>query len=264
MLSRPIPHLSALNICPGLLLVIGMLAAPQGVAQQSVAVAQPSVAEIVQQMVSRNKNRAQLLGPFTSLRDYHLKYLGFPHSAEADMVVDVSRESETSIQFHVVSESGSHFLADHVLIRLLKAEQNADRDRSSSGLTPANYDFTLVGTETSNGRKTYVLRVEPKRAKRFLYRGTIWVDAGDYAVVKIDAEPARSLSFWIRNTQIHHEYEKIGAFWLPEEDRSRTRVLLGGSALLSIDYEHYRFASSSLPPSSGADHAWNAAMDAPR
>ncbi len=255
-----IRHLSVLEICLSLSILIATVAAPEGASQELQAASAPTGAEIVQRMVARNQERAEHLGPYTSLREYHLKYVGFPHAAEAGLVVDVSCESNTSIQFHVISESGSHFLANHVLKRLLKAEQDADRERSDNGLTPANYNFTLEGTETNNGRRVYVLRVEPWHAKALLYRGTIWVDAQDYAVVKIDAEPARSPSFWIRNTEIHHAYEKIGAFWLPQQDRSQTMVRLGGSAYLTIKYQDYRLSSTSLPSPATIDRTATAEL----
>jgi hypothetical protein len=92
------------------------------------------------------------------------------------------------------------------------------------------------------GKHAYVLKVEPKERRVLLYRGTIWVDAQDLAVVQIEAQPARNPSFWIRDTRIHHVYQKAGAFWLPAYDRSETKVRLGGTALLTINYGDYQFA----------------------
>ena len=203
-----------------------------------------SAAEIAQQLAARNDQRARELGPYTSRRHYHVAYQGFPHAAEADMVVDVTCDGPSSKKFAIVSESGSHLLLDHVLKKLLKTEQDASRDRTNSALTPANYTFNLVRSETDENRPTYVLTVEPKQQRSLLYRGTIWIDARDYAVVRIEAEPAKSPSFWIRSTQIHHVYEKTGEFWLPQSNRSETKVRLGGTAVLTIDYGEYHFLST--------------------
>lgn len=212
-------------------------------AQQTVQPApSTSAAAIVDQMVVRNRQRAEDLGAYTSRRRYHITYRGFPHSAEADMVVDAVCDGPSSKKFEVVSESGSHLLIDHVFKRLLKAEQDDAASRSDSALTPANYNFSLVGNETVDGRPAYVLKVEPQKNRALLYRGTIWVDAQDYAVVKIEAQPARNPSLWIREVEIHHTYSKAGEFWLASFDRSETKVRLGGTALLTIDYGHYRFA----------------------
>ena len=57
--------------------------------------------------------------------------------------------------------------------------------------------------------------VEPRRDNKFLYRGEICVNAADFAVESIDAEPAKNPSFWIKKTRIEHRYQKIGQFWLP-------------------------------------------------
>ena len=45
-------------------------------------------------------------------------------------------------------------------------------------------------------RPLYVMRVEPLRETKFLYRGTIWIDSQDFAVTRIEAEPAKNPSFW--------------------------------------------------------------------
>jgi hypothetical protein len=217
-------------------------------AQQSSGEARPAIGEIVQRLVARNEQRAQELGPYTSRRHYHVEYHGFPHAAVADMVVDASYDGPSSRHFTVVSESGSHLLLEHVLGKLLRTEQDSAHDRADNALTPANYNFTLVRTETVGGRLAYVLGVEPKKPRGLLYRGTIWVDAQDYAVVKIDAHPAKNPSFWISDTEIHHVYEKDGEFWLPKSNRSETKVRLGGTAILTIDYGDYRFATKGASP----------------
>jgi hypothetical protein len=223
-----------------------MIAAPlpTALAQQSAPDASPTTAEIVQQLVARNEQRAQQLGSYTSRRHYHIAYHGFPHAAEADMVVNVTCDGPSSKHFEVVSESGSRLLLDHVLRKLLRTEQDSSRDRTDSALTPANYSFNLLRTETDDGRLTWVLTVEPKSPRPLLYRGTIWVDAKDYAVVKVEGQPARSPSFWIRNTEIHHVYSKTGDFWLAQSNRTETKVRLGGVAVLTIEYGDYRFANT--------------------
>jgi hypothetical protein len=93
--------------------------------------------------------------------------------------------------------------------------------------------------EAPGGRPCYVLQVIPKRNQKLLYRGIIWVDASDFAVARIAAEPAKNPSFWISSTEIEHQYGKYGEFWLPAMNRSVTRVRLGGRAVLTINYGLY-------------------------
>lgn len=199
------------------------------------------IGTIIQQLVQHNQQRAEEIGTYTSRRHYHIEYKGFPHGAEADLVVDVTCDGPSGRHFAIVSESGSGLLIRHVLLRLLKAEEQGASNHQSNDLTPANYKFSLMRSEVDDGRNVYLLRVRPKVSRKLLYRGTIWVDAHDFAVVKIEAHPAKRLSFWVRDITIHHVYGRHGQFWLPASDKSESRVLLGGQAILMINYGDYRF-----------------------
>ena len=195
-----------------------------------------SAAQIVDRMTEQNKRRADDLKSYTEERHYTVTYHGFPMNMTASLVVEATYDAPETKHFQVLSETGSKLLADKVLRRLLSTEEEAARDPEKTALTPENYTFALVDQETLNGRRCYVLQVEPRVDSKLLYRGKVWVDAEDYAVVKIDAQPAQNPSFWIRKTTIHHQYAKTGPFWLPERNRSETEVRMGGSAVLSIDY----------------------------
>jgi hypothetical protein len=97
----------------------------------------------------------------------------------------------------------------------------------------------LLGSRPSPYGGCYRLGVEPRSDNKFLYRGEICVNAADFAVESIDAEPARNPSFWIKKTRIEHRYQKIGQFWVPASNQTVTNVRLGGTATLSILYSGY-------------------------
>jgi hypothetical protein len=84
------------------------------------------------------------------------------------------------------------------------------------------------------------MEVEPISPSKFLIRGKIWVDTAEFALVKIDAEPARNPSFWISRTRIEQTFAKTGDFWLPERNRSESKVRIGGTAVFTVDYGTYR------------------------
>ena len=197
-------------------------------------------AEFVWRMVAQNETRARQLKYFTSRRHYHIEFHGLGHSMAADMHVQVTYVAGSGKTFHVIDESGSHLLIDHVLMKLLQTEQDDSRQQKAA-LTPFNYNFTFDHQTNENGRLLYIFSVEPKVKNKLLYRGKVWIDAGDYAVTQVEAQPAENPSFWIKKTEIHHTYEKVGEFWLPETNRSESQVRLGGSAVLTIDYGTYRF-----------------------
>lgn len=209
---------------------------------------------IVQRIVAQNAARAEQLRYYVSRRRYHLEYRGFPSSMEATLEAEVTYDAPLKT-YRVLSESGSHTLIRHVLLRLLAGEQQAAADSRQNALTPENYRFTLLGVTAEDGRKLYVFQVDPRASRKFLYRGKIWVDGDDYAVVRIEAQPAENPSFWIRDTQIRHIYEKQGNYWLPKQNVSVAKVRMGGTATLTIDYENYNYVravDSALQPSPAA------------
>ncbi len=203
-----------------------------------------SVGQIVARLTEANKKRTDDLKGYTEERRYSVTYHGFPASLSATMVVQATYEAPETKQFRIVSLTGSKLLADRVLKRLLTTEETAAHHPEETALDPSNYNFTLLGQENLDGRPCYLLAVVPKTDAKLLYRGTIWVDADDYAVTKIEAEPAHNPSFWIRSTEIHHVYAKTGPFWLPEHNESDTKVRLGGTAVLTIDYGAYQTATT--------------------
>ena len=115
-------------------------------------------------------------------------------------------------------------------------------DKRATALTQANYRFQLLGAEDLHGRSTYILKVEPVAPSKFLYKGKIWVDAQEFAVAKMEVEPARNPSFWISRTIIDHSNAATDGFWLPLQNRSETKVRIGGTAVMTIDYGPYELA----------------------
>ncbi len=204
--------------------------------------------QIVGRLAENNRRRHEDLESYTGQREYHLLYTGFPRRLEADLVVHVQYDAPNQKQFTIISQSGSGLLVNHVLKKLLETEKEASSAESQArtAVTEDNYSFELIGKEDLNGRPSYILKVEPKTTNKLLYRGKIWVDAADFAVAKIEAAPAQPPSFWISNTVVHHIYEKIGEFWLPERNESTSQVRVGGHAVLSIQYRDYKVVPNAL------------------
>lgn len=196
--------------------------------------------QIVDEMIRQNQARADGLKHYESVRTYQVEYKGYAARIAAKMVVDADFDAAHGKTFRIVSKSGNGLLLDKVLKRLIESEKDAEQNKSATALTPANYSFKLTGIENVDGRPAYVLEVAPLVDNKYLYRGKIWVDAADFAVAKIDAEPAKNPSFWISSTAINHQYVRTEGFWLPAQNRSETKVRVGGTAVLTIDYGKYQ------------------------
>jgi hypothetical protein len=228
---------------PFLLAAVTLVCAPAAWSQAEPRLPALTSEQVVQHLMEKNQERAQTLQHYVGKRSYRLEYRGFPTSVEATMEVQVNFDAPATKRFTIVSATGSKMIQNRVFRRLLESEQQAgDSDnRKHTELGPDNYVFTLAGVEGTN----YVLNVEPKVESRFLYRGKIWVDAHDFAVTRIEAQPARNPSFWTTKSMIHHTYQKVDSgFYLPKENKTVTSVRLGGVATLTIDYQSYEVTAA--------------------
>ncbi|MFZ1009838.1 MAG: hypothetical protein WAN65_23580 [Candidatus Sulfotelmatobacter sp.] len=235
------------NLC-GLLLAAWSFSAtcqsttPGVHASATVASAPLPLEQVVRKLQENNAERAAALNQYQATRVYRMEYRGFPSNRDAEMVVHMTYHAPNSKQFSIVSSSGSKFIIDHIFNKLLEGEQEAanDENRRRTALSTDNYDFTWSGYEDTPGGGQYVLNLIPKTKNKFLYRGKIWVDAKDFAVVRIKGEPGKNPSVWIKKTDIEHSYVKVNDFWLPAENHTQSVIRLGGVATLSIEYKDYK------------------------
>ena len=248
-LVRTIQSLIALVALAALITAPRLVGADSNPLSSSVATAPLSADQVVDTLVRRNQERAQALLHSEATRVYHLVYRGFPGDREAAMTVEATYDSPSSKEFKVVSQSGSKLVQDRVFKKLLESEKEATQPAVSARtqLNRDNYDFELVGYEPSKTGGQYVLRVTPKLKSKYVYRGSVWVDGTDFAVTRIEAEPAQNPSFWTKKSKIHHEYKKVQAFWLPAQNESVSYIRLGGRATLTIEYKDYRVNDARQP-----------------
>jgi len=203
-----------------------------------------TAAQVADQMQRHNQARSEKLKHLKSTRHYKVEYKGFSADLAAHMEVEYTYDAASGKNFRIVSQSGSKFLLEKVLKRAVDSEKEASQDQASTALSAKNYRFQLVGNESLAGRPAYVLEVQPLVASKFLYRGKVWVDAEEFALVKFEVEPAKSPSFWISRTLIHQSFARTAGFWLPEQNRSETKVRVGGTAVFTIDYGTYQVEPS--------------------
>lgn len=195
---------------------------------------------VVDKLMATSARRSAELRGFRAIRTYALQYHGFLGTREAGMKVIATYTAPDKFDFSVISQNGSKLLLNRVLLKLLDSEREAFRNRSQIELSPANYNFESLGFEQADGDPSYVLSVQPRKENKFLYRGKVWIDANDFALSRMEGQPAKSPSFWIRDTQIDSNWKKVGDFWLIQHSRSVSHIRLGGTATLTIDYTDYQ------------------------
>jgi hypothetical protein len=242
-----ITHMISIRVALFLLMVIATLGVRQTAWGQPTPPADLpprvlSAEQVINNLTQMNAERARALHAYESTRTYKVEYHGFPGGRKAEMVVNVAYRSPATKEFTIVSATGSKLLIDRVLKKILQSEQEAfaTENRTRTAINHENYLFTLEGVENLPSGPCYILDAKPKTKNKFLFQGRIWVDAQQFAVARIEVQPAKNPSFWIKDTRIQEENMRVGDFWLPAHNHSVTAVRLGGHADFTIEHQNYR------------------------
>lgn len=225
-------------------LMLLLLRAP--VSGQQVAASAPMTAdEVIRHVMEKNEERTRVLESYSSLRSYHLECHCVSHK-KADMLVRADYIAPDKKVFTVISESGSDTVRNKVFKKLLEAEQESMREeiQQRTAISPENYTFQLSDYEKTDTDEFYVLDAQPLSKNKFLFRGHIWVNAKDFAITRVEGEPAVNPSWWTVKTDFTRSYQKVGDFYLPESNRSETKLRIFGTAVLTIEYREYQITQT--------------------
>lgn len=148
--------------------------------------------------------------------------------------------------------------------RIAKYLQERRQDHELMTEMTKAFQYKLVGNETVNGHKCYVLEATPKpgyvppnRDTKVLtgMRGKMWIDETEFQWVKVHAEVFRPVTFGLfvahvqPGTEFNLEEEPVGnGLWLPSHFSTRVKSnILGIWSRNSSDdevYTDYRLAAS--------------------
>jgi hypothetical protein len=214
---------------------VGNLAAPA----PDAAAAEAKGSELFSKLVERNDDRTRRLKRYTGTREYELR--NDKDQLSAREVVRVQFRAPDTKNFETVSEEGSKWIRKFVFHGLISSESEATagREHRDSSITPLNYSFRYLGEQELDGARCFVVYATPKRADKYLFEGTVWIDARDFAVAKIDGHPAKNPSFWIKRVNWVRRYGRVGDFWLPMQDETYTEIKIFGKKKLTIRYQDY-------------------------
>lgn len=201
--------------------------------------ARVSTDDVIAKMLERNRLRSDALHRYSELRTYEIKNSEGKLAAEA--VVRVTYKAPDTKTFHKTSEEGSRIVRHLVFDRLMQSEgeTTSGQEHHNSAITTANYNFALAGEADLGPYHCFVLEATPKRHDKYLFEGTIWVDAQDFAIVQIAGHPAKRPSFWLNRADFVRQYQKIDGFWLPYRDETSVEVKMYGRKTFTVDHEGY-------------------------
>ncbi len=217
------------------------------VTARSATVAVPlTLDQITSQMEQAEQQRQNTLEGYTVTRKYVLQNARM--QVPASMLVTVGYRKARGKTFQVMEENGAEGITKRVFQHLIQAESESSRgDNQQRGrVSTRNYQFTLLGAAVENGRKCYILELHPKAKTKYLFNGKVWVDADDFAVVKLEGRPAANVSFWVGKPLITQTWEKVGDFWMAASNRSHAESRLLGTSDLIVENSGYQLSPETI------------------
>jgi outer membrane lipoprotein-sorting protein len=164
--------------------------------------------------------------------------------AVAEMTVKTTYKRETGKSYQILSESGSTLMRSLVLQTILDNEKHVNEPgvREGSWITTANYEMQVKpgGIQKVDGRDCVAIALTPRRKEPYLLLGTLWVDARNGEIVRIEGKGSKSSSVFTGETQMMRQYVDIDGFGEAIHARGVSDSFLFGPTVVTIDYKDYQ------------------------
>jgi hypothetical protein len=203
----------------------------------------PDVNTIVQRMTAAQQKNKARLHPFTVKRGYYL--LDKQDANKGELVANITVLPPDSKQYWIESSSGGG-MGQKVLRDIVSKETEPPKDEKKKELSTDNYDFQLAGQEMVDGRRCFVLGMNPRREDKDLLRGKVWVDAENYNIHRIEGSPVKSPSWWIHDLQILVNFTEVDGMWLRTFTHAVATVRFKGKYVMESRDLEYRTAQQAV------------------
>jgi hypothetical protein len=193
------------------------------------------------------KARLDGIAGYTDIEHYKVFRNNDETHPAAEMVVKTTYEPKTGKNYTILSQSGSAIILKYGLKPLLDNEKaiNEPGKIEASWFVSTNYEMNVKpgGPVEKDGRACWAVSIRPNQKAPNLIEGTLWVDAHDFSIVRVEGISSKSPSIWSGAAHVMRKYEKIGGFAEATHARAESDSFLLGRTVVTIDYEGYQIQS---------------------
>ena len=200
-----------------------------------------SANEIVGHMQAAKASYRSRSIPYTVIRHYVLSDNN-PHTPDHAITAEVTVTPPAGLDY-ALATSPRDGLAARIVRGVLDHEAQLANHSERSSLSADNYDFTLLGESVLDGHRCYVLQLTPRREAAELLRGTAWVDAGSFMVRRIQGQPTKSPSWWIRDLRVTLDFGENSGLWIQLSTHATAEVRWMGTQTLTSSVTDVRTAT---------------------
>jgi hypothetical protein len=209
-----------------------------------IAQQQPDIATIVRGVDASVKNRIDHLAAYTVTEHYALFRGKDETHPAAEMLVKTTYRKQTGKAYEIVSQSGSGFWRNEVLATLLDNEKRMSRPGNveTALVNSTNYEMKPDASqrEQLNGRDCLVLDINPRRTSQFLFKGKLWVDAQNYAIVQLKGTASKTAFFLASAAEVTRQYDEMSGLPMATHAEAISAGTLLGQTVVKIDYTNYQ------------------------
>lgn len=208
-----------------------------------IAAQQIDQASVIRGIDSAVSARVNSVAGYTVTEHYAVFRGGDETHSVAEMTVRTTYRKETGKSYQILSQGGSAVIRSLGLNPILQREKeiNLPGNVQHAWITSANYEMTLKpgGIQRLDGRDCLALAINPKRKAPNLIAGTIWVDAKDYTIVRLEGVASKAPSVFAGTTHMLRQYTNIDGFSMATHARAESSTFLYGQTVVTIDYTNY-------------------------
>jgi outer membrane lipoprotein-sorting protein len=206
---------------------------------------QMDAASVIQRVDAAVKARIDHIAAYT-VTEHYAVYRGKDETQPAaEMTVRTEYKAETGKNYTILSQSGSEFIRNHVLNTLLDNEKtiNLPGIREHSWFTSANYEMNLKSgvVERMDERDCLALTIVPRHKATNMIEGTLWVDAKNGSIVRIDGNASQSPSIFVGPAHVMRWYVNMNGYSMATHARATSDSFFLGRTTVTIEYRDYQF-----------------------
>ena len=200
--------------------------------------------QILQKINAAVRARLDGIQGYTDFEQYVVYRNGDETHPAAEMRVKTTYNRDTGKSYQIQSASGSTLIRDLLLNAILHNEKQVNEPgiREGAWITTGNYKMTVKpgGIVPMDGRNCVALTLEPRRRAPYLLYGTLWVDARDGSIVRIEGTGSKSSSIFSGPTTMMRQYVIVNGFAQASHARAEADGSLFGRTVVTIDYSDYQ------------------------